>query len=81
MQRACEEKIEKALELTNDLLALADSGEAESQDAGCAVLFGIVRDCAYRIRRDAERERAAHAGGEAARKGRTSMSMKASGAI
>lgn len=52
--------LNRVLKMTRDMSALADVGEAESEDAGCAVLFGIVRDCAYRIRGRAEQERDAH---------------------
>jgi hypothetical protein len=52
--------IVQALLLARDLSSLADVGEADSTDDGCAVLFGIVRDCAYKIRGRAERERDVH---------------------
>jgi hypothetical protein len=42
------------------LMLLADRGEAASEDDGCAILFGMVRDCAYTIRGRAEREKARH---------------------
>ena len=41
-------------------MILADEGEANSRDDGCVVLYSVVRDCAYRIRAEAEREREAH---------------------
>ena len=52
--------IREALEASRNLIILADEGEAESRDDGCAVLYGIVRDCAYRIRIRAEAERDLH---------------------
>lgn len=52
--------IREALELTRRMIILADEGEAHAQDDGCVVLFGVVRDSAYRIRREAEREREVH---------------------
>ena len=42
------------------MIILSDKGEAESQDNGCALLYGVIRDCAYRIRSEAEREQGAH---------------------
>jgi len=33
---------------------------SDSEDDGCRVLYGIVRDCAYKIRAQAECEREAH---------------------
>ena len=46
-----------ALELARQLTLLADEGELVCEDDGCAVLYGVVRDCAYKIRRRAEQER------------------------
>jgi hypothetical protein len=52
--------LKEALEISRKLTILADEGEASSTDDGCAVLYGIVRDCAYKIRGRAEREREIH---------------------
>jgi len=52
--------IREAVELSDRLVDLANRGESESRDDGCAVLYGIVRDCAYKIRRRAEQEREQH---------------------
>jgi hypothetical protein len=58
--RPCNIHIREALEYSRQLIILADEGEAASSDDGCAVLYGIVRDCAYRMRAEAERERDRH---------------------
>jgi hypothetical protein len=56
-----ESYISEALELARKLTILADEGEAAATcDDGCAVLFGIIRDCAYKIRKRAEHERSVH---------------------
>jgi hypothetical protein len=52
--------IKRALKMSNQLSALADEGEARSEDDGCAVLYGVIRDCAYRIRQRAEQEKENH---------------------
>mgnify|MGYP001593183741 CR=1 FL=1 len=52
--------IREALDIARKLTILADEGESESQDDGCSVLFGVIRDCAYKIRGRAERERDVH---------------------
>jgi hypothetical protein len=39
---------------------LADEGDANREDNGCGVLYGLVRDCAYKIRRLAEAEKEVH---------------------
>ena len=60
MARACNKHIFEVLEMARQLLVLADIGDLDSEDDGCRVLYGIVRDCAYKIRSQAEREREAH---------------------
>ena len=56
----CNAFIRQTLECARQLIILADEGEAASKDDGCAVLYGVVRDCAYRMRAEAERERDSH---------------------
>ena len=46
--------------MARQLIILADQGELDSDDDGCRVLYGIIRDCAYKIRIQAERERELH---------------------
>ena len=60
MRPKCNKNIEAALDLARRMVVLAEKGQAESSDNGCAVLFGVLRDCAYKIRMEAERERKAH---------------------
>ena len=48
--------VRRAMRAAQELTLLADEGEAETHDDGCAVLFGVIRDCAYKIRSQAERE-------------------------
>jgi len=42
------------------MLHLADQGDLDREDVGCGVLYGILRDAAYRIKKIAEAEKAAH---------------------
>ena len=56
MTRICNENLTRALELAEQMLRLADQGDAARQDIGCGVLYGIVRDSAYRIGKLAEAE-------------------------
>ena len=58
--RKCNEHIVDAIETCRTLTIIADEGERDATDDSCAVLYGVIRDCAYRIRRRAEQERAAH---------------------
>ena len=58
--RKCNQHVIEALELARKLIILSDEGEADATDDSCVVLYGIIRDCAYKIREQAERERQAH---------------------
>jgi hypothetical protein len=55
-----QECLNKTLELAELMLKLADEGDAVREDVGCGVLYGVLRDAAYRIKKLAQAERAAH---------------------
>ena len=50
------DSILEVLRLTQELLALADRADTEEEDDSCRILFGVVRDCAFKIHSEAERE-------------------------
>ena len=54
------ECLKKTLELVDLMLEVADAGDDARQDVGCGVLYGVLRDSAYRIKKLAETEREAH---------------------
>jgi len=58
--RPCNESIQKTIEMTEAMLALADQGEVAREDNGCGVLYSVLRDSAYKIKRLAEAEKQAH---------------------
>ncbi|MHC1742157.1 MAG: hypothetical protein AB9873_03880 [Syntrophobacteraceae bacterium] len=58
--RPCNEMLQKTLDLVERMTRLADEGDAVREDDGCGVVFGIVRDAAFKIRRVVEKERDAH---------------------
>jgi hypothetical protein len=58
--KPCNNNIIEALNLSHQLLLLADKGDIEREDDGCGVLFGIIRDSAYRIQSEAKKEVAMH---------------------
>ena len=60
MQRAGDKQLDRTIEAARELMTLAEDGVASCRDSGCAVVFGVVRDCAYRIRGEAEREKQFH---------------------
>ena len=58
--RPCDESIKRTIELAKNMLDLADEGDIVREDANCGVLYGVIRDSAYKIRQLAEAERDAH---------------------
>ncbi len=38
------------------MLAIADEGDRDRDDDSCGIIYGVLRDCAYRIRKLAEAE-------------------------
>ena len=58
--KLCNKGIKKSLDLAREMLILSDEGDALREDSGCGVLYGVIRDAAYRIRQLAEAEKNAH---------------------
>ncbi len=58
--KPCNDNIKKTFKLVEDMLGLADAGDAVREDTGCGVLYGVVRDSAYKIKKLAEAERDVH---------------------
>ena len=60
MGRPSDQCLKRTLELTERMLRLADQGDAVREDPGCGVLYGVLRDSAYKLQQMAEAERQAH---------------------
>lgn len=60
MGNAANECLKRTLELAAAMLEVADAGDAAREDVGCGVLYGVLRDSAYKLQRLAEAEREAH---------------------
>lgn len=58
--KPCDESIRKTLKLVNDMILLSDEGDSVREDTSCGVLYGVIRDSAYKIKRLAEAEKEAH---------------------
>jgi hypothetical protein len=58
--KLCDESIKKPFTLVEDMLGLADEGDAVREDTGCGVLYGVLRDSALKIKKLAELEKGAH---------------------
>ena len=58
--RPCNLHIAKTLELVEDMIYLADQGDTDREDNGCGILYGILRDSAYKLKKLAEEEKQNH---------------------
>lgn len=58
--KPCDNNLKKTINLTNEMIDLANLGDADREDTGCGILYGVVRDAAYKIRQLAEIERQKH---------------------
>jgi hypothetical protein len=58
--RPCDQNILKTLHLVEEMIALADQGDVAREDVGCGVLYGVLRDTAYKLKRMAEEEKRSH---------------------
>ncbi len=48
--------LKRLMKLTHEMMALADEGDRDRDDATCGIIYGILRDSAYKLRRLAEQE-------------------------
>ena len=55
-----DENLSDLVVLCRQMLELADRGDAERTDAGCGVIYGTLRDAAYKIRLMAKNELRKH---------------------
>lgn len=53
--------IKDVLELSRQMIILADEGQMVAEDDGCRLLYGVLQDYAYKLRRKADEEKEAHA--------------------
>jgi hypothetical protein len=58
--KPCNIHIIKTLSLVEEMMALADLGDADREDNGCGILYGVLRDSAYKLKKLAEAEKQNH---------------------
>lgn len=58
--KPCDRNILKILNLTEEMIVLADQGDVDREDVGCGVLYGVLRDTAYKLKKMAEEEKRSH---------------------
>ena len=49
--------ITEAMDLAEKLLRMAEKGILTCEEDSCLILYGVIRDCGYKIRRTVEQER------------------------
>ena len=54
------ENVARLAGIATEMIAVSDKGHAECRDENCVSLFGLAKDCAYRIRTAAEKESREH---------------------
>ena len=52
----CDGNLRRVVDLAGELILLADDGDAQRDDVGCGIVFGTVRDYAYKLRSMAQSE-------------------------
>ena len=60
MKNADSKILTRVLDLAQEMMLIADEGDEHRGDVGCGVLYGTIRDYAYKIRSLAELEITEH---------------------
>ncbi len=60
-ENAIDNNLNELIKLCYEMLELADHGDKIRLDAGCGVVYGTLRDTAYKLRKMAEKELTQHA--------------------
>ena len=58
--KRCNHNIKKTLNIVDEMIRIADMGDIEREDNGCGILYGVLRDSAYKVKKLAEQEKEKH---------------------
>ena len=58
--KPCNLHIVNTLKLVDEMIYLADLGDADREDNGCGILYGVLRDSAFKLKKLAEEEKLNH---------------------
>ena len=58
--KPCNHNIRKTLNLVDEMIRVADKGDIDREDNGCGILYGVLRDSAYKVKKLAEQEKRNH---------------------
>ena len=59
-QTLFDKNLNRVIDLCYEMLEVADYGDKHRNDAGCGVVYGTLRDVAYKLRSLAEKELVLH---------------------
>jgi hypothetical protein len=57
------ENLKRSMTLADALIDMAERGSEECGDDGCMILYGVMRDCGYKIRESVQQELKVHLSG------------------
>ena len=58
--KSCNLHIINTLKLVDEMIYLADQGDADREDNGCGILYGVLRESAFKLKKLAEEEKLNH---------------------
>lgn len=58
--KRCDQNIKETLDLVEKMIELASQGDVDREDVSCGILYGVILDSAYKIKKLAEEEKQAH---------------------
>jgi hypothetical protein len=58
--KPCNHNLKRTIQLADHMIELADKGDVDREDTGCGILYGMLRDSGYKIKRLAEDEKRKH---------------------
>jgi hypothetical protein len=58
--KPCDKNLKSTLQLTDKMIKLANKGDVEREDTGCGILYGVLLDSAYKLKKLAECEKQRH---------------------
>lgn len=60
-KQTADDYLRRVIDLSGEMIELASAGDACRTDAGCGIVFGSLRDKAYKVRKLAQHELQQHA--------------------
>ena len=58
--KRCDHNIKETFQLVDRMIDLANKGDSDREDAGCGILYGVLRDASSRVSDHHMKERQSH---------------------